>query len=187
MLTLSRTGVASAIILAVSCFILANTLTRSQPINIVVGGEIITTIYTPVLYQKTEVAVIIVSSFAAGVSAFYLYKEAKEPMRLDKPVTEQPLLSEPRRDLRSLATVSTTLKVLSGPKRRIFDVINEKGGEVLQKDLYLETGYSKAKISRTLQELEARNVIEKRQYGNTKKIVLTEWMRKIQEKDSSNI
>jgi uncharacterized membrane protein len=37
-----------------------------------------------------------------------------------------------------------------------------------------ETGYSKARISWTLKELEARNVIEKRQYGNTKKIVLTE-------------
>ena len=170
---------ASAVILAISCFILANTLARSQPINIMIEGEIVTTIYTPILYQATEVAVIIICSFAAGVSASYLYKEAREPaVRLEKPVSEQAFSPEPNRDLRSLVKVDTTLKVLSGSRRKVFDVIVEKGGEILQKDLYLETGYSKAKISRTLQELEGRNVIERRQYGNSKKIILADWIRK---------
>jgi divalent metal cation (Fe/Co/Zn/Cd) transporter len=73
----NKSMAAAAVILAVSCFILANTLTRSQPINVVVDGETVTTIHTPVLYQATEVAVIIISSVAAGISAFYLYLEQK--------------------------------------------------------------------------------------------------------------
>jgi uncharacterized membrane protein len=99
-------------------------------------------------------------------------------MQHEKLVSEYAPLSEPNRELRSLATVGTALKVLSGPRRKVFEVIVEKGGEIMQKDLYLETGYSKAKVSRTVQELEVRNVIERRQYGNTKKIVLAEWIRK---------
>jgi len=169
---------ASAVILAISCFILANTLARSQPINIVVDGEIVSTIYTPVLYQATEVAVIIVSSFAAGASASYLYKKANEPVIGLKPASEQVLSPEPIQDLKGLVKVNAILKVLTGPRRKVFDIIVEKGGEVLQKDLCLESGYSKAKISRTLQELEVRNVIERRQYGNTKKIALAEWIKK---------
>jgi uncharacterized membrane protein len=170
---------AAAVILAISCFILANTLTRSQPINIVVDGQVITTIYTPTLYQATEVAIIIVSSFATGISAYYLYREAKEPvMHLEKQVVKQPLSLKPSLDLKSLATINTALKVLTGPRRKVLEIVVENGGEVLQKDILLETGYSKAKISRTLQELEVRNVVERKQYGNTKKIVLAEWMRK---------
>jgi uncharacterized membrane protein len=170
---------AAAVILAVSCFILANTLTRSQPINIVVEGEVITTIYSPALYQATEVAIIIVTSFAAGTSAFYLYREAKEPtVHPEKQVSEQPSSLNSNRDLKSLTTINTALKVLTGPRRRILEIMVEKGGEVLQKDILLETGYSKAKITRTLQELEVRNVVERKQYGNTKKIVLAEWMKK---------
>ena len=176
---LNKSMAVSAVILAISCFVLANTLARSPPINIVVDGEVVTTIYTPVLYQATEVALIIVSSFAAGASTLYLYKKANETVvKLEKPASEQASSPEPIRDLRSLAEVNTIMKVLSGPRLKVFDLIVEKGGEILQKDLILETGYSKAKISRTLQELEARNVIERKQYGNTKKIVLAEWIRK---------
>ena len=179
MLKLNKSMAASAVILAISCFILANTLARSQPINIVVDGENVSTIYTPTLYQATEVAVIIVSSFSAGVSAFYLYKKANEPViELEKPSSEQVLSPEPIQDLKDYVRVNAILKVLTGPRRKVFEIIIEKGGEILQKDLCLESGYSKAKISRTLQELEVRNVIERRQYGNTKKIVLAKWIRK---------
>ena len=49
---------------------------------------------------------------------------------------------------------------------------------MLQKDLYLETGFSKAKISRTLKELELRDIIQRKGYGSTKKIILSDWMKK---------
>jgi uncharacterized membrane protein len=59
----------------------------------------------------------------------------------------------------------------------ILEVIVNNGGEMLQKDLYLETKFSKAKISRTLRELELRNIIQRKQYGSTKKIMLSDWMK----------
>jgi uncharacterized membrane protein len=80
--------------------------------------------------------------------------------------------------LQELVTVNTALKVLREPGKRILEVIVNKGGEVLQGDLYLETDFSKAKVSRTLRELKARNIIQRRQYGGTKKVILSDWMRK---------
>lgn len=67
---------------------------------------------------------------------------------------------------------------MRGPRRRVLEIIVNKKGEILQKDLYLETNFSKAKISRTLKELELRNIIQRKQYGSTKKIILSDWMKK---------
>lgn len=171
--------IAAAATLALSCFVIANTVTRSQPISIVIEGETVLAVHTPVVYQQTEVIAIMISSFTAGVSAIHLYLEASK-----KPLAEparQALAEEhrvePPQKLKDLNTVTTALRVLRGPRRKILKIIVDKEGEALQKDLYLETGFSKAKISRTLDELEARNLIQRKRYGNTKKIVLSDWMR----------
>jgi len=109
----------------------------------------------------------------------YLYfKTSKKPLvGLERQMTTlKHIGSSPK--LIELETVNTALKVLRGPRRRVLEILVDNGGEILQKDLYLETNFSKAKISRTLRELELRNMIERRQYGSTKKVVLSEWMKK---------
>ncbi|MCX8159062.1 MAG: hypothetical protein N3D20_02120 [Candidatus Pacearchaeota archaeon] len=45
-------------------------------------------------------------------------------------------------------------------------------GELWQKQLQLQTGFSKAKLSRIIRNLEARNLIDKIPFGNTNKIRL---------------
>lgn len=172
--------VAAAVALAISCFIIANTLTRSQPISIIIENQTSVTVHTPAVYQEREVLAMVISSFVAGISAIYLYFEAsKNPlMRSERkaPTVKHPV--GPSLRLEESETVATALKVLRGPRRKILEIIVNNKGEILQKDLYLETGFSKAKVSRTLKELELRNIIQSKQYGSTKKITLSDWMKK---------
>lgn len=172
--------VAAAVALAISCFIIANTLTRSQPISIIIENQTSVTVHTPAVYQEREVLAMVISSFVAGISAIYLYFEAsKNPlMRSERkaPTVKHPV--GPSLRLEESETVATALKVLRGPRRKILEIIVNNKGETLQKDLYLETGFSKAKVSRTLKELELRNIIQSKQYGSTKKITLSDWMKK---------
>lgn len=175
----SRT-VAAAVALAISCFIIANTLTRSQPISIIIENQTSVTVHTPAVYQEREVLAMVISSFVAGISAIYLYFEAsKKPLmgpERKAPTVKHPV--GPSLRLEESEAVATALKVLRGPRRKILEIIVNNKGETLQKDLYLETGFSKAKVSRTLKELELRNIIQSKQYGSTKKITLTDWMKK---------
>jgi uncharacterized membrane protein len=137
-------------------------------------------VHTPAVYQEREVLAMVISSFVAGISAIYLYFEAsKNPlMRSERkaPTVKHPV--GPSLRLEESETVATALKVLRGPRRKILEIIVNNKGEILQKDLYLETGFSKAKVSRTLKELELRNIIQSKQYGSTKKITLSDWMKK---------
>jgi uncharacterized membrane protein len=175
----SRT-VAAAVALAISCFIIANTVIRSQPISIIIEDQTSIIVYTPAVYQEREVLAVAISSFVAGISAIYLYLEiSKKPlMEPERQVPTREHVVGPTPRLGDLETVSTALKILRGPRRKILEIIVDKKGEILQKDLYLETGFSKAKISRTLKELELRNIIQRKQYGSTKKIILSDWMKK---------
>lgn len=172
--------VAAAVALAISCFIIANTLTRSHPISIVIKDETPITVHTPVVYQEREVLTMAISSFVAGISAIYLYFEAsKKTLRgLKRQVPTGKHVVELSPKLEDLERVSTALKILRGPTKKVLEIIVNNKGEVLQKDLYFETGFSKAKISRTLEKLELRNIIQRKQYGSTKKITLSDWMKK---------
>ncbi|MBD3155241.1 MAG: hypothetical protein GF368_01135 [Candidatus Aenigmarchaeota archaeon] len=65
------------------------------------------------------------------------------------------------------------LSVLNEPERIVVKVIQERGGEeVNQKKIVKATGFSKAKVSRILQSLEARGVISKERFGRRNKITV---------------
>jgi len=179
MLFTGRTIVA-AVALAISCFIIANVMTRSQPISIIIENQTSITVPTPTVYQEKEVLAVVISAFVAGVSAICLYFEAsKKPlMGPERKVPTMKRRVEPSPRLEELETVTAALKILRGPTRKILEIVVNNKGETLQKDLYLETGFSKAKISRTLKELEVRNIIQRKQYGSTKKIILSDWIKK---------
>lgn len=52
----------------------------------------------------------------------------------------------------------------------VMGALNKLGGEAWQKQLQIQTGFSKAKLSRTIRNLEARRLIKKIPLGNTNKI-----------------
>lgn len=65
------------------------------------------------------------------------------------------------------------LSVLNEPERIVVKIIQERGGEeVNQKKIVKATGFSKAKVSRILQSLEARGVISKERVGRRNKITV---------------
>ena len=59
------------------------------------------------------------------------------------------------------------LSKLEGDERALFEMIINAGGAAFQADLVNESGFSKAKVSRTLDKLEARGLIERRRRGMT--------------------
>ena len=176
--TITGRTMVAATVLIISCFIITNTLIESRPINVIVEGEIPRVVQTPPLYGEMEVFTLTITSWIAGLSAMYLYFEtSRKPWTASRKMENHRVLEQPPR-LEELETVSTAMRVLREPAKKILEVLVKKGGEILQNDLCLETNFSKAKISRTLRELEARNIISRKQYGSTKRIMLSDWMKK---------
>lgn len=62
--------------------------------------------------------------------------------------------------------------LMESEKKIIDELKNADKKELWQKQLQLKTEFSKAKLSRTIRNLESRNIIQKIPYGNTNKIKL---------------
>lgn len=64
------------------------------------------------------------------------------------------------------------LNYLDEGEKRIYLLLKDSGGSLLQKDLIGVNGYSAATISRILDKLERKGLIEKIRFGSTYKIIL---------------
>jgi hypothetical protein len=62
--------------------------------------------------------------------------------------------------------------LMESEKKVIEELKKAEGNEMWQKQLLKNTGFSKAKLSRVIRDLGARELIKKVQYGNTNKIAL---------------
>lgn len=60
------------------------------------------------------------------------------------------------------------VKLMRGDERKIVEILMNSGGELTQTEICKETGFSKAKVSRLLDELEKRGVVERREIGRLK-------------------
>jgi len=65
-----------------------------------------------------------------------------------------------------------TLNSLKGDECTIYKEIFDSKGEILQRELPERTGFSKAKVTRILDRLEDKNLVERKSYGVTNKVVL---------------
>jgi len=63
-------------------------------------------------------------------------------------------------------------KFLDENEKRIYFILIELGGTVLQRDLVGVDGFSRAKVSRILDRLERKGLVEKIRYGSTNKILV---------------
>ncbi|MDH5690648.1 MAG: hypothetical protein OEY81_04405 [Candidatus Bathyarchaeota archaeon] len=61
--------------------------------------------------------------------------------------------------------------------KKVFSEIVESGGEILQSDLSIRTGFPKAKITRILDYLEMKGLIIRKSHGMTNKIIIKRNMR----------
>lgn len=102
----------------------------------------------------------IVSSFVimclGGVGSFLLIKTK----RIER------ILIQERKKLKDI------IKSLGKDEKRVYDEIVASDGFIFQADLVKNTGYSKVKISRVLDKLEAKGIVERRRRGMANIVVL---------------
>ncbi|MCK4531450.1 MAG: MarR family transcriptional regulator [Candidatus Aenigmarchaeota archaeon] len=66
----------------------------------------------------------------------------------------------------------SVLKTLTGDERGIYDKIVASEGVIFQSELVEQTGFPKAKVSRVLDKMEARGLLERKRRGMTNAVVL---------------
>ena len=64
------------------------------------------------------------------------------------------------------------LNTLNKDEKLVFDMIIKSGGAMLQSEILDKTGFSKAKVSRVLDKLEAKALVERRRSGMSNLIIL---------------
>ena len=153
-----------AVLFAVSAFMFVGKLLMPTPIQIVIPGEEPIVVGQIFRYTHFDVAIISVSAIILAVSSFYLLFANTGDNHLVSSVTEGS--GSPELD------VTFALRLLEGDKRKVFNEIIEANGEILQSDLHVQTGFSKAKITRILDYLELKGLIIRKSYGMTNKIVI---------------
>ncbi len=153
----ARKPALATVILVISTTILAIKLLAPRPIQIVLGEEQAILLEGAIYFTFTDAILIAISAWFGGTAAFYLLlHERVEGVPANK-----------KSDIAPLA-----LKLLGGDERKLYKHISDSGGEILQKDLILETGLDKAKVTRLLNKLEQKGLILRIKHGMTNRIVL---------------
>ena len=83
---------------------------------------------------------------------------------------------EPEREERIAGERKQTKKIdvstLDADEKRIIGVLQEKGGSAFQSDVIKELDYSKVKVSRMLDRLEQKGIVERKRRGMANLVVL---------------
>ncbi|UCC58080.1 MAG: hypothetical protein JSW14_06905 [Candidatus Bathyarchaeum sp.] len=153
-----------AILFAVSAFLLVGKVLMPTPIQIVIPGEEPIIVGQIFRYTQFDVAIISVSTVIMALSSFYL-------LFMNSMETRNALSTAEKKDASEL-DIQFALRLLDGDKRKVFNEIVESGGEILQSDLHMQTGFPKSKITRILDYLELKELIVRKSHGMTNKIVI---------------
>jgi len=157
---------AVSILLLISSFVLVNKLLNPTPIQIIVSGEgqpIVVREF--VTYTLIDVIVVVASTVIVCMTFFYiLFSTRLEGEALN-----------PSDSIES--DIKFALRLLEGDQKKIFLLIVESGGSILQSEIVEKSGFSNAKVTRILSELESKGLIIKRRYGMTNKIEINRGMR----------
>jgi uncharacterized membrane protein len=155
----------AGVLLALSIFITALKLIQPASLSIYISGSNGTKTLTsvPGLYTYTDILTVSLSMLLAGVSVSYLVFSTKETH--EQPIG-QTLLDERRSGWEALS------KTLKEDEARIYQAILDQGGVMNQGDIGGKVGLSKTTVSRTLELLESRGLVEKRRRGMGNVILL---------------
>jgi uncharacterized membrane protein len=137
-----------------SLSILGMKLLNPTPIQIYVEGSEAAVSQIPGFFTYTDVIVLVIASFLLGVSGTHLLISCS----VEKPVGK--LLLEERKE-----RWKEILKTLKDDERKIYKVIIDSDGIVNQSELVEKTGISKSSVSRALDLLESRGLVERRRRG----------------------
>lgn len=96
------------------------------------------------------------------------------PARASPPASEASPEAHPQSPLARPSTSidEAALRLLDEDERRIYELVRARGGDVPQGDLVALSGYSKAKVSRVLDRLEAKALVVRLRRGMSNRVVL---------------
>ena len=155
-----KTAFMAALFVA-SVFVLGLKLLNPTPIQIVVEGQSASVTQLPGFFTLEDVIIILVASIVLGVSGTYLlfFDSA------GKPVGE--LILEERKE-----RWKEIVKTLKEDEQKIYQAVIEAGGVIEQSELPEKTGISKAGVSRALDLLESKGLVERKRRGMRNVVLL---------------
>ena len=165
----SKKTVVMAVLFVISVFTLVGKLLMPTPIQIIIQGEEPIVVGQIPSYTLVDIIMISVSAILLGISGFYLLFSEFIETRGVLPTVEGANSFE--------LDAKFALRLLDGDKRRVFSEIVQSGGEIMQSELPVRMGFSKAKITRILDYLEMKGLIIRKSYGMTNKIIIRRDMR----------
>jgi uncharacterized membrane protein len=165
----SRKTLLMTILFAISAFTLVGKLLMPTPIQIIIQGEEPIVVGQILSYTQIDVILMTISACLLGISGFYLlFSDLIEPLGALPTVEKIDTLE---------LDVKFAIRLLDGDKRKVFSEIVESGGEILQSELPVRTGFPKAKITRILDYLERKGLLIRKSYGMTNRVIINRNMR----------
>jgi len=73
--------------------------------------------------------------------------------------------------------LEVALRLLDENERRVVEALVAKGGEMLQKDISYELGFSRVKAHRVVQSLVKRGLVTTEEHYNTNRVSLVDWLK----------
>src|SRR3989344_1215107 len=117
------------------------------------------------IHTTADSIIYVAIGIAALIAAigFYLILKKKEPQKdVAKNIIEK---SEEK-------NLSEAPKTMMPESKKVFDLINQSNGAILQGELVAKSGMDKVKVSRILDKLEMQGLIERRRHGMSNLVVL---------------
>jgi uncharacterized membrane protein len=150
--------VLAAVFLAISAFVIALKLVQPASLKVYVGPSGNSTLVSsiPGIYSLSDVLVVLLFALVAGASAAYIITSGRGD---GTPLAGEIVLGERKA---KWAEVSSMLK---DDEMKVYQTVLDAGGVLNQGDLVTRSGLSKTTVSRTLDLLESKGLIEKRRRG----------------------
>lgn len=150
-------------LLVASAFIISLKLIQPASINIYVGSGENSTLVSriPGFYTQTDLIIVLIFSVILGASGAFIL--LWRPITSEESVLGEPLwrlsLEERRKRWMEVS------KILKDDERKVYEAILDAGGIINQSELPEKIGLSKTSISRILDLLESRGLVERRRRG----------------------
>lgn len=176
---LQHTHLLAAIVFLTAVLVLSVQLITPSPVVISLGGNGGQTARVGEYFTYREVTVVGVAAFIGGVSGTYLVVHDRTYVRT--PQTEITRESQPSVEANGGIGTQTertggvsqpaeerweeNLEKLAKKQETIYELLIEADGELAQRELVEKTDFSKATVSRTLDKLEHRGLVERQRSG----------------------
>jgi len=143
-----------AVLFIASVFVLGIKLLNPTPVQIFIEGQNTAITQIPGFFTFLDVIILIVASIILAITGMYLLFFDS----VEKPAGELVLEERKKR-------WEQIVKTLKDDQQKIYKAIIDSDGIINQSELVEKTGISKSNVSRALDLLESRGLIERRRRG----------------------